>query len=522
MNKVLNVQLISKSGLFLVFVILVVTREFHLFTDPRFWAEEATVYFLYAFTHSLNEHLTNVSVGYYSIVNVLSTALASRLVPLENAPIVTTISAFVVQLIPAFIIIFGNIKSFSDLRIKILALAVVLFVMPNKEVWLNVINSQFHFAIAAALILLHESRSIIEKLFYRMLLFFAGLTGLVSLFLFPLFLFKAITNNKRETYIQAGILCLAGSIQLYFIFTSGNSMREGAFEPSLLVFILLVKMIFLPLMGVEITNQVAVFLKEILHEPAFYAYGIILLTLAVFTALYKILRPMINSDSGYLILSSLTIFFFSVYGAMGDKINLLNTSGSGRYFYAPNTLIYLGVVAMLSPFGICQFSQKIIPEIIISLVILVGISAFWFDSGSDALRGPSWKKQIMTNDNDLRKIMIWPKGWFVNLNKMDNQLLENCDKNMFIDSKLLCLIYLDEKVKIKMLFKNNETVKDKYDLLSYKILENRNITKFPDEIIFRQVKNNQSNVYHDVQLDIMNGNELFTATIVAHETFNLE
>ncbi len=518
MSKIINFRGISGPVLFLAFMLLVITRDIRLFLDPRFWAEEASVYFLSASLHTLSEHFSNVAVGYYSLVNIFSTALASRMVPLQYAPLMTTLSAFAVQLIPAFIIVFGNIKSFADFRIKLLALAIVLFVLPNNEVWLNVINSQFYFAIATALILLHQSRTDIEKLVYRILLFIAGLSGFVSLFLFPVFVFKAIVRNHRETYVQVGILFLAGLIQLYFLLSAGHNLREGNFEPIVFIFIFLLKSICLPLTGIENTLHAAELLKGIYSQSALYSVGIIIFSIAVVILLVKMLKPLYNSDANYLLLASLIIFFFSVYGAMGGKLNLLNASASGRYFFAPNVLLYLSVLALLSPLDNPVRRLKFIPAIIISLLIVVGMANFWSTANNDVSRGPSWKAQIIYNENNLRRIEIWPKGWFVNLNKEDNQLLANCEHNMFFDTEFLCLLYTNKKVKIKILFKNNQKIKQRYDLIAFKILENRNIEKLPEEMIFKQVKNIQSNEYHDVQLKVMDGRELFSANILPRET----
>lgn len=509
-------SLALKLGLLVCFLLLIISRSTLFFTDPRFWAEEATLYFSHAYTHSLSQQLTFVAAGYYSLVSVVSTAFAHRLVSLESAPFVTTIFALSIQLLPAIIILFGNIQSFATIRLKIIALLLLLFVMPNSEVWLNVVNSQFYLAIVTALILINHSQTRAEKIFYSLILLVSGLTGLISLFLLPLFFFKAFSLKDNEKWIQSAVLLFTGLIQAYFILTSDNGLRQGDFDALTYVFIFIIKVCLLPILGADIAASVIPIFRQILS--ASWPINYLIVSIAVFFGglFFHFIKKFLTTDARYLFAASLFLFFFSVYGALGDKSQLINALGSERYFTAPNTLFYLSLLGLLSH----DFSYKInkkkwFLQLIILLVLISGLLNFWSDKNNANIAGPSWKQQILQNQDGLRNIMIWPKGWFVNLNKSDNQMLERCQKNQFLTNQLLCLIYKTEKLKIKILLIKNAQNSQQYDLLTYKILENRNPSAFPNEIIYRDLYLDSDDKRQDVKLKILQGNVFFSAVLMA-------
>ena len=86
--------------LFTIGAASIVLRCPRLFFEPRFWAEEGSVFFAYAFKHSALSALTRPDGGNYDLPRNLASILAVNLAPLEWAPLVTTLFAFGIQLIP--------------------------------------------------------------------------------------------------------------------------------------------------------------------------------------------------------------------------------------------------------------------------------------------------------------------------------------------------------------------------------------------------------------------------------------
>ena len=65
---------------------------------------------------------------------------------------------------------------------------------------------------------------------YRILLALSGLTGVVSCFITPLFIFKAWTKKRRENTIQASILVICSMLQflVFWISIKSNAGIGGA------------------------------------------------------------------------------------------------------------------------------------------------------------------------------------------------------------------------------------------------------------------------------------------------------
>ena len=92
------------AHLFGGFVALALLRAPWLLFAPRFFAEEGVVYFRYATSHSFLETLGAWHLGYFALVPNLGAALAA-LLPLPYAPYATSLVGFLVQLLPAWLVI---------------------------------------------------------------------------------------------------------------------------------------------------------------------------------------------------------------------------------------------------------------------------------------------------------------------------------------------------------------------------------------------------------------------------------
>lgn len=83
--------------------LLIFLRAPNLFLDPRFWAEEAFVYFAKAQQSSALEAVFARHMGYFSFFANIGGLVASY-VPMERAPYVTLIMSFGAQLLPVSLI----------------------------------------------------------------------------------------------------------------------------------------------------------------------------------------------------------------------------------------------------------------------------------------------------------------------------------------------------------------------------------------------------------------------------------
>lgn len=207
-------------------------RRPELLSAPRFWAEEGQVYFAHAFNTSFVANLFSQFYGYYTLIPNLATGLAV-LAPLHLAPYITTIIALLVQLQVCSLALLSRSAFWgSQFQKGILCLAIIL--VSTGDVWLNTINSMYWLAIGTFFILLEEEGNTHRVTLWhrRFYLLFAGLTGVVSCFMTPVFALKAWHTREREQAIRTAILAGCALLQLAVLATAyltGNSMLGERF-----------------------------------------------------------------------------------------------------------------------------------------------------------------------------------------------------------------------------------------------------------------------------------------------------
>jgi hypothetical protein len=198
---------------------------------PRFHAEEGKWYFSYAFEHGFADGLVYVyfRAAYLNLATNLATATAS-LVPLERAPLITTLFAFAIQSLPLAIILFGRSRLFATPWRKVAGCALVVFAphLPG-EVWLTTLQSQVILGVVSLLILLEDvdPMSRARRWTYRALLAFGGLSGPYSILLGPAFALAAVARRQRERLVQLGVLALSLGVQasIYLGIDRANPLR---------------------------------------------------------------------------------------------------------------------------------------------------------------------------------------------------------------------------------------------------------------------------------------------------------
>ncbi len=381
---------------------MLLLRQPMLVLHPRFWAEEATVYFAYAYNHSFLAALLSPHQGYYSLLSNLSTALAAHLVPLAFAPSVTTWIAFFVQSLAHLIIWFGANPSFFSIRRKIIASLTIIFVGYNCELQLNIIHAQFHLSLAAFLLLLEpwSRRSSHALISLSGVLLLAVLNGVVSCFLAPLYAYKYSRHENRTVLGNAliSIMVLGSALQLLSAVVSYNQgsandrFRDvSAYEViASAVGNTLGSIIMGASKNVSIQQETIAFSPSVIHAGGGKNSPVILrqmLVVAALTALliligYFILplhkEAKIIYVGGFFLLLFLPIVF-SVHSA-----------GGMRYGYVPCVIFLLMAQENLtSPFRLRR--QAAIMLIIISL--LTGAREFFTRDYCYLSSWPTWDEQ---------------------------------------------------------------------------------------------------------------------------------
>jgi len=206
------------SGLLFVMALaLVVLRAPQLLIEPRFWAEEGSVYFAVAQRAPLLDSLFHLhKAGYLLLSTSLPATFAARLLPIEWAPAVTTWAAFGVLAAALAIVAFGRSYLWDSPLRRAVACAILLLAPSNLgEVWLNSTNSQVYCGVVSLLILCEDLRGASRRRIaaYALLLLGCGLSGPYTSFLFPAFGAKLWLERSRGAWVGSGVVAGAAAVQ---------------------------------------------------------------------------------------------------------------------------------------------------------------------------------------------------------------------------------------------------------------------------------------------------------------------
>ncbi len=412
--------MITNCLLLLVYLSLIVIRQPSLMMG-RFWAEEGTVYFSYAYSMPWYKTIIMSHLGYYSLVDNIAALLAFYLVSLEQAPKVTVIFALIIQLIPALLIIISHSDPFRGYTRKFFAILIILVAVPSQEVWLNTINSQFYLTLCVGIIMVSQFEGKFTCWFYRLILLISGLTGPVAVFLTPLFWIVSGLQRSRERVIQASILTCCALIQ-FLLMINALTLGERTTNFNLKIFLsaTFIKCVTLPLTGIKFADWVAryprsVYLNELL--------SIILMTF-ILLFIYFFLKGIWSSqvfEAKLLAAGSIIVLTLSYFGALNlDRLGLISAIGDGcRYYYVPNAMISLSILCSLSSDSLMKSVTKNIFKIVLAWLIIVG-SIQYFSTYKTQLffMGPDWAGEVRKwRENPNYQLGIWPVNWRMTLPK---------------------------------------------------------------------------------------------------------
>jgi hypothetical protein len=407
--------------LLIVVALLIFFREPAFFFNPQIWAEEGALYFQYAYTHTWFESLFAAHLGYYSLFGSLSSTIAAKLIPLEGVAMFFLLSSLFVQLIAFAIILFSKSQLWDALWKKAIGFAIVLFTLLSAEIWLNTINSQFYFSLITFLILLEEVDflSTSKKWCYRILLCVSGLSGVISLFLAPIFFISLLWDKSKERMIQCGILLVTGVIQ-GFVFLSTFSQealyysRFQGFDLYNIPPVILLRSLILPLLGPESGTW---FLQEFITP--YISTGILFFcsSLIIFVILFLFSSLMKYKERIIYLGSYLCLLVFSIIASLGETSAFLeDIAMAQRYFYVANVVLLLMVFRNLQ----LSFLQKrkgisFFCGFFITLALINGMMYFRYSIHYEESY-PDWSNEVKDlQENADTKLQISPPGWEIRL-----------------------------------------------------------------------------------------------------------
>jgi len=395
------------------------------FLQPRFWAEEGSRHFAFSFSHNWLIALFHPQIGYLNFWPNLATLLAT-IPPLEFAPLVTTLMAMLVMLIPIVLILWSESPFWKGWFCKLVGILVFMFIPLSQEVWLNTINSYNYFVIITFLILLEDPPTAqTRRWIYRSLLLLAGLTGTLSCFLIPLFIFQWYKEKNRERLLQLFLLLICAAIQVFLIFSySGNGDVGQRFYP--VGFATFGATIWTQSIGLYVFGyaHVSDWARSLLslvpnNMSTFRIWGRSLFILGMIflfllSANHK-LKARILFFSSYLILLLLPMMFSIIQ----DKLSMVITGNHQRLFFAPNVLLgwmlLLGIRNYKRPLITITNLISIFCTIILISALFLGIKSYPLPSSVGGY-WPDWKSEVQIWKNNPDYLLhIQPVNWVVHL-----------------------------------------------------------------------------------------------------------
>lgn len=394
-----------------VYFCLVFLRAPYLLTHGRLWAEEGSVYLKSAWNSPLWSALIAPHLGYYALYPNLSTLVAVHFFPLAYSALIVTWAALLIQLLMAYLVL--DCELFTSLPSRLLALAITLFVSPNREVWLNTINSQFYLVICGVIIFLSDpARKII---FRTAVLVLAGLTGTLTVYLTPMFWIRAFVKRSRGAWIQASALTVCMAMQLgvvlHFLHAGQRQIHFYylAVGPDLIT-----RELASPILGRKIATHMAFLMLQ--HAAVFYllTWGILIAT-AFFVLRLAVKRKM-PSGAHWLMLAALMTACLCMYGALNNTTMLIYPVTSERYSFSCNIMLALGVLLLLNTQRPGRPLRRHFLQGVLACFLLTGLWDYvtyshWYEVTHQT--GPSWRLQVSQWEKDpSAQLQAWPDKGF--------------------------------------------------------------------------------------------------------------
>jgi hypothetical protein len=381
----------------------------------RFWAEEGTVYFSSAWHRPwyVTWFTVAADAGYWNFAAGFGTWLALKWGGVLHAPMVTIAFALLIQCLPVYVIV---THEFPWRRSVIATVVAVLFcaIPPvTGEVWLNTITSQFHLALAAALIYAAPPRRVAFAVLDCAILAFAVISGPATSFLMPLFVIAAVIGRQRIVLIEAAIVFAGFCIQLTVFLLYPLAERGSHFGPGELLSVISLHVVVLQMLGLVLARDFAAYLHAVHHAGAWLWAGPL-----IFVAFYGVIGWGIFRTRSVVLLrlfaAGLVFVLVSFYEAWAGSFNaFMHLLSGGRYGFAPEVLDSLSVLGMavLAQGGLRR-------GFVAATVLMFAIGVI--DFRSDVLffaEGPAWQAQVALWRKDPRHfLLIWPNApWKVNL-----------------------------------------------------------------------------------------------------------
>jgi hypothetical protein len=199
-------------GTMIVAVALIASRRPDAVLHPQFWAEDGTSYWRKAYTFGGLHVLFLPQVGYLQLFPRLVAAVFVHF-PLQWVPASFNLTGITVQALPAALIVSRRLEQVvPDRRIRIVLAFLYLAVPASSEIDANLVNSQWHLAVLAALIVIIPPPGRLGRVLEVVALVAAGLSGPFSLAVAPVALIAFLARRSERWRLSRFIVVAAAAV----------------------------------------------------------------------------------------------------------------------------------------------------------------------------------------------------------------------------------------------------------------------------------------------------------------------
>ncbi len=408
----------KKSLFILILLSIFFYRSPHIFLNGRFMAEEGSIYFANAYSHNFFYSLFFVDFksGYFNFWANLS-GIISNFFPLKIAPLISNYLSLIPKFLIIYYILFERSYFTNTFQYKIF-LCLLIFIAPQNvpEIWLNSINSQIFFCVLAFILTFKINDGKKINYFELLLISTAGLSGIYSCILTPIFFFKYLTYKKVQDWLNFVSISICTIIQIVIISYSKykNLIASGKLHSIDL------DLFYNFLYNTTVKSFLGTYLSKFFYFKidlgANYTVLILMILFVIF--IYFLInffkkKIFLKKDEKFILISILFAFFVTslivLVGATSQYVG-------GRYAVLPS--IYLLSLFLLL-FKIL-ISFKIRYFFLMLLIFSISAGAYEFRPVSkyakyqyirflDCINCPNWSEEVLKyyKDNSYR-LKIWP------------------------------------------------------------------------------------------------------------------
>lgn len=404
----------ARIGAFVLLLLVAASRAPYALLHGRFWAEEGSIHFRHMALHDGVGTLLFFSnrTAYLNLFANLATRAAAD-APMPRAPLVTGWLSFGLLGVVLWVALFWPSELLTTTAARIAAATLlVVGTLAAPEVWLNSMGAQTYLGLLTVLLLFVVVAQLdrVRLALGSGLVAVAGLSGIYSCVLAPLFVWRAWRDRSRRRIVFAAVISAAALVELVVISKAKSSgdvaptkLRVRGFGPLIRDFA------GRHLAGFLVGADNATSIVQRSHG----AGGLVVLSLGGLAVIVFVgfLLSHVRPRTVPLLLAAAFVLeeVMILYGA--------NNGAGGRY-----TVVPIGILILMFVHATTHADRSWIRQVAVAtcvVVLLFGVTAFWTYQPSN-LRChdcPSWTEQVATwQAGRTNQLAIWPyPGWHIEL-----------------------------------------------------------------------------------------------------------